>query len=85
MAKHTFRTLRSPRDILHPITSGTPATGTITGNPGTYVVNGGTCSQNISFQPVTVGTTVLIINEPAGYNASTSPNWPNQITATVGP
>ena len=67
------------------ITSGTPATGTITGNPGTFTVNGSTYSQNTSFQPVAVGTTVLTINQPTGYISSTSSNWPSQITATVGP
>jgi hypothetical protein len=66
------------------ITSGTTATGTISGNPGTFTVDGSAYNNtSLAFVPAADGSSTLTLNQPAGYTASTSSNWPSQITATV--
>jgi len=67
------------------VTSGTTTVGTINGNPATWNINSGTYnSSNLFFVPAgQAGTSTLTINQPTGFVASTSSNWPSSITATV--
>jgi len=68
------------------VTSGTPATGTIAGNPSNFTVNAGPGNTStLTFVPVAAGTSTLTLNQPAGYFVTTTTSWPSQITATVGP
>ena len=62
-----------------PVTSGTPAVGTVT-SPINFI--GGSSSGTFSFQPVGAGSTVLTIGTPAGFTAP-SQSSSYQITATV--
>jgi len=63
-----------------PISSGTPATGTISGSPA--VVTGGTTTSanSVTFNPVAQGTSVLSAAAPAGFS---TPATGASLTATV--
>jgi hypothetical protein len=67
--------------ITFSIASGTTATGTITGSPASIPVQGYYNNTSVQFQPLTAGSSVLTLTEPAGY--STPSNEPLQATATV--
>jgi hypothetical protein len=67
--------------ISFSIASGTTAVGTISGSPGSIPVAAYYNNTNILFQPLTAGSSILTLTEPAGY--STPSNEPLQITATV--
>jgi hypothetical protein len=64
------------------VSSGTPATGTITGSPVSIAV-GSDFSNAISFQPLAVGSPILTIAQPAGFNSGTTSNFSAQIPAVV--
>jgi hypothetical protein len=61
------------------VSSGTPATGTIVGNPAVLQPGHSTSSQ-VTFHPLAIGTTVLSIAQPNGFF---SPAIGTQLTATV--
>ena len=73
-----FQALRAGLTVDVPVTSGTPAVGTITASPVTF--SGGDSLKDTAFDPASAGTTLLTVGVPAGFD---TPSNSRQITATV--
>ena len=67
--------------ISVPVTSGTPATGTITTSP--VVFNGNQSSQSTTFQPSAAGTSLISVGTATGVTGFSAPASSNSVTATV--
>jgi hypothetical protein len=67
--------------ISVPVTSGTPATGTITTSP--VVFSGDQSSQTTSFQPVAAGSSTISVGTPTGVAGFSTPSNATSLVATV--
>jgi hypothetical protein len=85
MLDPTFLNLQSQQAVRGgltvsvPVTSGTPAVGTIVGSPAVFNP-GDSFNSTIAFAPSAAGTSVLAVGVPAGFN---TPSNGRQLTATV--
>ena len=71
--------LRGGVTVNVPVTSGTPATGTITTSPVTFT-GGSAATVTTAFHPVAAGTSLLSAGAPAGFS---TPAQDSSLTATV--
>ncbi len=74
--------VRGGLTLTVPVSSGTPAVGTVTDSPATLA--GGTTGVALTFHPTALGTTLLQATEPSGFNTPMGSGTPlNQLTAHV--
>jgi len=59
------------------------AVGTVGGSPGTIAIGATNTASQLSFKPLTAGTTTLTLTQPSGFNVVNG--QPQQIAVTVNP